>query len=480
MVADAVLKLREQAIELCRIKREEEALELFERAAEGGDYLSDVYIARHLLSKYCICAGEERLNKVFDAYRSESEPDALLKEAAAEALYVMGNLKKDPFYFKNATQLGCVRAYYRLGYLLYSKGIKHLEEALESWEKGAQAGDSMCVEAYNEHLNEDIKEPIYEGETDQNGLPHGQGVMYYPKTRLKSWCKLKVAPKCYDGQWCHGVKSGKGQMLYYTDNWWSHICYIGSWNNDMPEGTGRLYKSFRDVAEHTLVQIFCYEGDWVAGIREGFGVEYFDCLTGFKNIAKVIRAEEAKGNVYIGGGEESFGFLAGSFLRDKDGVSACSLAAEAAAWAKSIGTSLYELIKQLYVDYGFYKEGLVSVVRKGQEGAAEIKQMMVDFRANPPKQICGSDIVTIKDYQSSEILDVKSGKVSPLEIDKSNVLQYLTADGTILSIRPSGTEPKIKFYFGVKEPLASLADYDKVSEALDRKIEQMKKELNLV
>ena len=274
MVADAVLKLREQAIELCRIKREEEALELFERAAEGGDYLSDVYIARHLLSKYCICAGEERLNKVFDAYRSESEPDALLKEAAAEALYVMGNLKKDPFYFKNATQLGCVRAYYRLGYLLYSKGIKHLEEALESWEKGAQAGDSMCVEAYNEHLNEDIKEPIYEGETDQNGLPHGQGVMYYPKTRLKSWCKLKVAPKCYDGQWCHGVKSGKGQMLYYTDNWWSHICYIGSWNNDMPEGTGRLYKSFRDVAEHTLVQIFCYEGDWVAGIREGFGVEY--------------------------------------------------------------------------------------------------------------------------------------------------------------------------------------------------------------
>ena len=172
--------------------------------------------------------------------------------------------------------------------------------------------------------------------------------------------------------------------------------------------------------------------------------------------------------------------MAGSFLRDKDGVSACSLAAEAAAWAKSIGTTLYKLIKELYVEYGFYKEGLVSVVRKGQEGAAEIKQMMVDFRANPPKSICGSPIVAIKDYQALTILNPASGEVSPLESDKSNVLQYLTADGTILSIRPSGTEPKIKFYFGVKEPLASLADYDTVSASLDAKIEQMKKELNLV
>ena len=220
--------------------------------------------------------------------------------------------------------------------------------------------------------------------------------------------------------------------------------------------------------------------EMMADVANNFGVEYFDCLTGFKNIAKVIRQEEAKGKVYIGGGEESFGYLPGSFLRDKDGVASCSLAAEAAAWAKSIGTSLYNLIKELYVEYGFYKEGLVSVVRKGQEGAAEIKQMMVDFRANPPKQICGSDIVTIKDYQSSEALDVKSGTVTALDIDKSNVLQYLTADGTILSIRPSGTEPKIKFYFGVKEPLASLAEYDAVSAQLDQKIEQMKKELNLV
>lgn len=214
-------------------------------------------------------------------------------------------------------------------------------------------------------------------------------------------------------------------------------------------------------------------------VAKSFGVEYFDCLTGFKNIAKVIRTQEAKGKEYIGGGEESFGFLAGSFLRDKDGVSACSLAAEAAAWAKSIGTTLYGLIKQLYVEYGYYKEGLVSIVRKGQEGQAEIQQMMVDYRKNPPKSICGSAIITVKDYQSSLALDVKTGRTTAIDIDKSNVLQYLTADKTILSIRPSGTEPKIKYYFGVCEPLASVADFDKVSEALDAKIERMKTELHL-
>jgi phosphoglucomutase len=213
-------------------------------------------------------------------------------------------------------------------------------------------------------------------------------------------------------------------------------------------------------------------------VAEAYGVKCYNCLTGFKFIAKIIRENEGIAQ-YIGGGEESFGYLGGDYVRDKDGVSACSLAAEAAAWAKSIGTTLYGLIKELYVEFGFYKEGLVSVVRKGQEGAAEIKQMMVDYRNNAPKQICGSDIVTIKDYQSGLALDVKSGTTTPMDIDKSNVLQYLTADGTILSIRPSGTEPKIKFYFGVKEPLASVADFDKVSAQLDAKIEQMKEELHL-
>ena len=138
---------------------------------------------------------------------------------------------------------------------------------------GAEAGDDNCVEPYNEHLYEDTEEIIYEGETDENGLPHGQGVMYYPRTELKEWCGFKVAPKCYEGQWCHGVKSGKGKMLYFVEDMWSSVSYIGDWKDDMPEGTGRLCESFRDVQARTFVDTYSYEGDWVAGVREGFGVE---------------------------------------------------------------------------------------------------------------------------------------------------------------------------------------------------------------
>lgn len=221
--------------------------------------------------------------------------------------------------------------------------------------------------------------------------------------------------------------------------------------------------------------------EMLARVAESFGIKYFDCLTGFKYIAEIIRNHEGTDWQYIGGGEESFGYLPEDFVRDKDGISSCSIAAEAAAWAKSEGMSLYELLKDMYVKYGFYKEGLVSVVRKGKEGADEIKKMMSDYRANPPATICGSGVVTIKDYLIGESLNIKSGSRTPLEIkEKSNVLQFLTADGTIISIRPSGTEPKIKFYFGVREPLASVEKFDEVNAQLDAKIEQMKKELGLL
>lgn len=215
-------------------------------------------------------------------------------------------------------------------------------------------------------------------------------------------------------------------------------------------------------------------------VAASFGVRSYDCLTGFKYIAEIIRNFEGTANQYIGGGEESFGYMAGDFVRDKDGVSACSLAAEAAAWAKSLGMNLYDLLKQMYVDLGFYKEGLVSVVRKGIDGSQQIKQMMIDYRANPPKSICGSPISTIRDYLTGESLDVATGKKTKIDIESSNVLQFLTADGSIVSVRPSGTEPKIKYYFGVVAPLASVADFDKVQSELDAKIEQMKKELDLV
>jgi len=211
-----------------------------------------------------------------------------------------------------------------------------------------------------------------------------------------------------------------------------------------------------------------------------FGVKCYDCLTGFKYIAKIIRENEGK-TTYIGGGEESFGYLAGDYVRDKDAVSACSLAAEAAAWAlETKGLTLYEWLQELYVQYGFYREGLVSVVRKGKEGAEFIQQMMVDFRQNPPRTIVGSPVVKVLDYLTLEETDLKSGAKRPIEQDKSNVLQWFTEDGTLISVRPSGTEPKIKFYFGVKMPLASVGEFDKTLAALDEKIEAIKKDLKLV
>ncbi len=214
--------------------------------------------------------------------------------------------------------------------------------------------------------------------------------------------------------------------------------------------------------------------------RQHFKVKCYDCLTGFKYIAKIIRENEGKAK-YIGGGEESFGYLAGDYVRDKDAVSACSLAAEAAAWAMdTMGLTLYEWLQELYVKYGFYREGLVSVVRKGKEGADQIQKMMVDFRQNPPKTILGSPVACkINDFQSLETLDVKTGCKSPIHQDRSNVLQWFTADGTTVSVRPSGTEPKIKFYFGVKTPLASVADFDTTLAELDARIDGIKRELKL-
>ena len=214
-------------------------------------------------------------------------------------------------------------------------------------------------------------------------------------------------------------------------------------------------------------------------VAKFFNVKCYDCLTGFKYIAKIIRENEGKAQ-YIGGGEESFGYLAGDYVRDKDAVSACSMAAEAAAWAMdTMGLTLFEWLQQLYVKYGFYREGLVSVVRKGKEGAELIQKMMVDFRENPPKTILGSPVVRINDFKTLETLDVKSGVKTPIVQDSSNVLQWFTEDGTIVSVRPSGTEPKIKFYFGVKAPLRSVEEYDKVLAELDAKIEGIKKDLKL-
>ncbi len=216
----------------------------------------------------------------------------------------------------------------------------------------------------------------------------------------------------------------------------------------------------------------------IASIAESFGVEYYDVLTGFKFIAGVIRDNEGK-KQYIGGGEESYGYLTGDFVRDKDAVSASVLVAEAMAWAKGQGWSLWQLLEVIYRKYGYYKEGMVYITKQGKEGAEAIAKMMSDMRSNPPKKLGSSAVVTIKDYQLREETDLKSGAKKPIDLPVSNVLQFITEDGSKVSVRPSGTEPKIKFYFGVREPLAEGADIDKADKAASAKIEAIKRDLGI-
>ena len=213
-------------------------------------------------------------------------------------------------------------------------------------------------------------------------------------------------------------------------------------------------------------------------IAKKYKVAHYDVLTGFKYIADIIKQFEGE-KVFIGGGEESYGYLVGDFVRDKDAVISCSMIAETAAWIASQGLSMMDMLKKLYVEFGFYKEKLVSVVRKGKSGAEEIAQMMTDFRAHPPKSIGGSAVVMIKDYQSSLSKDMQTGAETRIDLPKSNVLQFFTEAGSKLSVRPSGTEPKIKFYFGIKTELSSIEDFDTVNAASEKQIDDIIQELNL-
>lgn len=213
-------------------------------------------------------------------------------------------------------------------------------------------------------------------------------------------------------------------------------------------------------------------------LADKYKVQHFDVLTGFKYIADIIKRFEGE-KTFIGGGEESYGYLVGDFVRDKDATISCSMIAETAAWAADRGTNLYEVLKDLYMEFGFYKEKLVSVVRKGKAGAEEIKKMMDDFRAHPPKTLGGSKVVRIKDYLTSIDHDLTSDKKETIDLPKSNVLQFFTENGSKISVRPSGTEPKIKFYFGIKGELTSKTDFDWVNQQLNDKIDSIVKELNL-
>lgn len=218
--------------------------------------------------------------------------------------------------------------------------------------------------------------------------------------------------------------------------------------------------------------------DLIDAFANYHGIQCFNVLTGFKYIAELIREYEGKRN-FICGGEESYGYLIGDKVRDKDAVASVAIICEMAAYAKSKGMTLFDMLIDIYMKYGYYKEDLISLTKKGKSGLEEIKQMMKDLRANPPKTIAGSQVVEIRDYLSSTALDLRTGKTTSISLPKSDVLQFFTADGSKISARPSGTEPKIKFYFGVKATLSSKADFDKTTELLNQKIKAIVEDMKL-
>lgn len=214
-------------------------------------------------------------------------------------------------------------------------------------------------------------------------------------------------------------------------------------------------------------------------IAESHGVESFDVLTGFKYIAEIIRKYEGE-KTFVGGGEESYGYLVGDFVRDKDAVASCAMLAETAAWAKDQGMSMFEMLVNIYHEYGFYLEDLISITKKGKSGAEEIQKMMENYRTTPPKEINGIRVVKVKDYKSGKETDLITGGQKDIDLPKSDVLQFFLEGGSKITVRPSGTEPKIKFYFGVKGKLENKADFEKVNNLMREELNAIIAALNLV
>lgn len=267
-----------------------------------------------------------------------------------------------------------------------------------------------------------------------------------------------------------GIRNDKGEFILLNGNQTMLILiyYIITRKKELGQLTGKEY-TVRTIVTSMLTQV----------VSEKNGVEMFECYTGFKWIAAIMRDLEGK-RKYIGGGEESYGFLAEDFVRDKDSISAAILFGEIAAWVRDNGKTLYELLLDIYIEYGFSKEKGVSITKEGLTGAQEIEAMMKNFREKPLENIAGSKVVLIKDYATLKAHDINLGEIYTLEMPTtSNVLQYYTADKTKISIRPSGTEPKIKFYIEVNDKLNSRSDFEKVNEVADKKIELICKNLGI-
>jgi phosphoglucomutase len=270
--------------------------------------------------------------------------------------------------------------------------------------------------------------------------------------------RVGIAVKNHHDQWqlLNGNQTGS-LLLYYMLRAWKEAGKI----------TGKEF-----VAK-TIVTT-----DLIDKMAASFGVDCPNTLTGFKYIAAVIREREGQ-QQFIAGGEESYGYLVGDFVRDKDAVASCAMIAELVAYAKDKGVSLFDMMMEMYGQFGFYYETLISLTKKGKAGAEEIKQMMTTLRANPPKTVAGSPLVRLMDYENRVETDIRTGRQTPISLEKSDVLQFITEDGSKISARPSGTEPKIKFYVSVNEPLPRKEDFDAVTQKLQEKVRDIVRDMGL-
>lgn len=260
------------------------------------------------------------------------------------------------------------------------------------------------------------------------------------------------------------VRDEKGEFVLLNGNQTAALLtyyLLNRWNE-----SGKL--SGKEYIVKTIVTT-----ELLFDIADKYKVKIFDVLTGFKFIADTILHNPEM--TFIGGGEESYGFLIGDFVRDKDANSACFMIAEITAWAAEQDKSLYQILKEIYKEFGFYKEGLISLTKKGISGSEEIKNMMFEFRNTPPQSILNSKVVEIKDYKSSICKNIITGEETTIDLPKSDVLQFFTEDGTKVSVRPSGTEPKIKFYFGIKAELNDIKEFEQVNNKLNDRINELSK-----
>ena len=316
----------------------------------------------------------------------------------------------------------------------------------------------------NLQVVEEQREPDGNFPTIQSPNPEEQSAMLLAMKKAKEIkAELVMATDPDTDRVGIGIKDNKGEFFLLNGN---QAFSLMMWF---------IMKNLRD-AKNSYIAKTIVTSELVDSIAAQFGITCYNTLTGFKYIAELMGEREGK-EKFIAAGEESYGYMVGDFVRDKDAVSACAFFAAMAAVAKDENQSLYDWLLQMYVDHGFYKESLVNLVRKGAEGEQQIKDMMTRFRTDPPKTIGGDRVTRSLDYKTSVEKDLLTGKSKPISLPKSDVLQFYTEDGSKISVRPSGTEPKIKFYISVNTRLDSKENFDSVSSQLDKKIKALEQDI---